>query len=111
MWYHDPVPVYTATIPSAYRVASVRPDIRCTFAAMRQCDALFGHGTHHADECRAGARDAHLLDYAFGRSEAYRAGRTATLVCPPSFDEAYPYTRRHHAHLHDPRGAWPCRRC
>lgn len=66
-----------------------RPDIRCTFSAMRQCDAIFGAGTTHAEECREGCRDAHLHDYSFGRSEAYRIGRSTTLSCPPSFDEAY----------------------
>ena len=81
----------------------MRPDIRCTFSAMRQCDAVFGKETKAADECRDGARDAHLLDYSFGRSEAYRLGRTATLVCPPSYDEAYARTPIHYATLHDPR--------
>ena len=68
---------------------TVRPHIQCTFAAMRHCDAVFGRETRHADECRQGARDAHLLDYSFGHSEAYRLGRSATLVCPPSYDEAW----------------------
>ena len=81
----------------------IRPDIRCTFSAMRQCDASFGRETKAADECRDGARDAHLLDYSLGRSEAYRFGRTATLVCPPSYDEAYARTPVHYATLHDPR--------
>lgn len=92
---------------------SVRPHIRCTFSAMRQCDATFGPGTTHADECRAGARDAHLLDYAFGRSEAYRLGRSATLVCPPSYDEAHAHPTLRYAAWHDPR-EWrspTCHRC
>lgn len=82
---------------------ALRPDIRCTFSAMRQCDAVFGRGTTNADECRSGARDAHLLDYAFGRTEAYRFGRTATLTCPPSYDEGYARPAVYYAGLHDPR--------
>ena len=99
MWYYPP----------SY---SIRPNIRCAFSAMRQCDATFGEGTTHADECRAGARDAHLLDYAFGRSEAYRFGRSATLTCPPSWDEAYAYPTYRYTSWHDPRGpaAASCRR-
>ena len=81
---------------------------------MRQCDALFGRDTQHAEECREGARDAHLLDYTFGRPEAYTAGRTATLACPPTFDDAYPYPRRYATNAHDPRSCnaapWDCMR-
>jgi hypothetical protein len=75
-----------------------RPDIRCTFAAMRRCDATFGSGTDAATECRAGARDGHLLDYEFGKGEAYDAGRSMSMVCPPALNVG---TRRHASH--DPR--------
>ena len=95
MWFHPYAP-YTHS-----NVYHSRPDIRCTFSAMRQCDALFGRGSSRADECRAGARDAHLLDYGFGRGEAYGVGRSATLTCPPAWDESGHHYPRRRYYIHD----------
>ena len=81
---------------------SVRPDIRCTFAAMRRCDATFGAGTENATDCRAGARDGHLLDYEFQRGEAYLAGRAMALIFPPALDVAPRWVSRNYE-THDPR--------
>ena len=107
---------------SAHHHAHLRPDIRCTFAAMRQCDAWYGRDTPRADQCRAGARDAHLLDAPTPTSwwstwwqpwrwvhdhhgtnppssrggDAYRAGRDATLRhCPVRFDDAATWHTHH----------------
>ena len=84
-----------------------RPDVRCAFAAMRRCDAVFGEGTQRADECRSGARDAHLLDYtAERRTETYLYGQSTTLTtCPPTYDVglARPAAHYHHNSHHDSR--------
>lgn len=74
---------------SYYLTHEVRPDITCTFASMRRCDAIFGQGTRSAEDCRQGARDAHLLDHTFGHSEAYATGRSLTFTCPPALDTGY----------------------
>lgn len=94
-------PHYVSTWPAH----SMRPHIGCTFSSMRQCDATFGTGTEAADACRDGARDAHLLDFAFGRGEAYHAGRAFTMNCPPHWDVGAPGNRFHH-HCTDPRTCW-----
>lgn len=83
----------------------IRPHIGCTFASMRACDRTFGEGSEASEQCREGARDAHLLDFSFGRGEAYHAGRSFTLSCPPSLDVGFPYTHPYRD-CHDPR-RWP----
>lgn len=92
-------------------VYELRPHIRCTFSAMRQCDATFGRETRAADECRAGARDAHLLDYAFGRSEAYGVGRSMTFSCPPNWDVGCARPGHVYTSWHDPRSPHPQPAC
>ena len=110
MWFH-----YYPLLP--------RPDVRCTFSAMRLCDASFD-AARDAEACRAGARDAHLdyHDY-YGsapllHSHAYAVGRLAATQCPPALYEGgvpdYYYRLRHHPYDHgrdallgvcgDPRG-------
>jgi hypothetical protein len=83
-----------------------RPHIGCTFSSMRRCDATFGPGTDAADACREGARDAHLLDFAFGRGEAYHAGRAFTMACPPQWAVGDPYHHHHFDSCTDPRVCW-----
>ncbi len=84
----------TLTCPHYYGACgghALRPDVGCTFGAMRTCDATFGNGSLEAQRCREGARDAHLLDYTFvrDRAGAYATGRSLALTCPPSVDESY----------------------
>ena len=77
-----------------------RPDVGCTFGAMRACDATFGQGSLSAERCRHGARDAHLLDYTVtAAGEAYSTGRALALTCPPSIDESW-------THVQPYRVAW-----
>ena len=104
---------YQHTYPTYHpAVAAVRPDIACTFSAMRRCDGVFGNGATEADVCREGARDAHLLDHTHVHAShpthgsAYVAGQSYALACPPSLDVSYPHA--HGTACADPRTWPPC---
>ena len=68
-----------------YNMIAGHPDINCTFQVMSRCNQEYGAEAPEADECRRGARDAHLLqEDGCGSSAAYEAGKWTTLAeCAP----------------------------
>ena len=79
-------PAHPARIYRPFGEYSVRPSVGCTFRVMESCDRRF-RDEDADDDCREGARDAHLLHAprAATHPDAYRSGFYGATMCPAQF--------------------------